>query len=85
MYLCFMSIYQRIKSADERTVNELLKLGFLKSTFKRNVAIYEAYLQYRQRGEPSTDAVVHTADDFGISDRHVFTIVRRFSEDPTVT
>lgn len=79
-----MTIYKRIKEADQHTVEELIRLGFLKSTFKRNVAIYEAYLRYRGQGEPSTDAVVHAADDFQISDRHVFSIVRKFSEDPTV-
>lgn len=79
-----MTIYKRIKKADPHTVDELIRLGFLKSTFKRNVAIYETYLRYRQQGEPSTDAVVHAADDFCISDRHVFSIVRKFSEDPTI-
>ena len=79
-----MTIYNRIKEADQYTVDELIRLGFIKSTFKRNVAIYETYLRYREQGEPSTDAVVHTADDFRISDRHVFSIVRKFSEDPTI-
>lgn len=79
-----MTIYNRIKEADQCTLDELIRLGFIKSSFKRNVAIYETYLRYREQGEPSTDAVVHTADDFRISDRHVFSIVRKFTEDPTV-
>jgi hypothetical protein len=37
-----MITYRRIKDADERTVNELIRLGFLKSTFKRKLASYEA-------------------------------------------
>ncbi len=79
-----MTTYKRIKDADQRMLDELIRLGFLKSTFKRNVAIYETYLYYRQQGQPATDAVVHTAEDYCISDRHVFSIVRKFSEDPTI-
>lgn len=72
--------YSQVVKVDERSIDRLILLGFLKSTFKCNVAIYEAYLSYREKGIPSTDARVFTADDFHISDRHVFSIIRKFSE-----
>jgi hypothetical protein len=78
-----MSVYVKIRKQLPGEVEEMLiKMGFLKSTFRRNVSIYERYLQYREHGEASTDAIVHAADDFGISDRHVFRIVKTFSEIP---
>jgi len=75
-----MTYYTHIKKIPHETTEILIKQGFLKSTFLRNVEIYERYLLYRERGEPSTEAAVHTADDFGISDRHVFSIISKFSE-----
>ncbi|MDR2065471.1 MAG: hypothetical protein LBP85_07185 [Prevotellaceae bacterium] len=77
-----MTAYSEIKKLPDEFTEMLVKCGFLKSTFKRNVAIYERYLEYREHGELSTDAVVHAADDFGISDRHVFRIVQKFTEIP---
>ena len=75
-----MNAYSKIKTISKEQQDLLIKLGFLKSTFRRNVSIYEKYLLYREQGEPSTDAIVHTADDFNVSDRHVFRIVAKFSE-----
>jgi hypothetical protein len=78
-----MDIYAQIQQQMPGEVEEILiKMGFLKSTFRRNVCIYERYLQYREQNEPATDAIVHAADDFNISDRHVFRIVKKFSEIP---
>jgi len=42
--------------------------------------IFFARLSYREAGKPSTDAAVYTADDFGISDRHVFAVISKLSE-----
>ncbi len=83
-YLCSMTTYHQLKGLDPAHLELLKRLGYLKQTFQRNVAIFERYLAYRESGEPKTDAVVHTADDFHISDRHVFTIIRAFSEDESV-
>lgn len=75
-----MSLYEQFKSIGDDKLQSLIRIGFLKSTFQRNVKIYECYLDYLDRGNPKTDAVVLTADDFHISDRHVFSIISKFSE-----
>ena len=60
----------------------LIRIGFLKSTFRRNVSIYEKYLEYREQQIPATDAAVLVGDDFNISDVYVFRIIKKFSEIP---
>lgn len=75
-----MSLYEQLKSIGDDKLQTLARVGFLKSTFQRNVKIYERFLDYLDAGQAKTDAVVLTAEDFHISDRHVFSIVAKFSE-----
>lgn len=76
-----MSGYHILKSLGDDQVSMLVQLGYLRQTVRRNVAIYETYLDYLEKGHPKMDAATFTADDFNISDRHVFRVVRSFAED----
>ena len=75
-----MSLYKQIKEIGDDMLDTLERVGFLKATFRRNVKIYECYLEYIAKGSPKTDAVVSAADDFNISDRQVFSIIAKFNE-----
>jgi hypothetical protein len=65
---------------NDEYVKKLIELGFVSSTFTRNVSICQRYLQYREQGKPSTDAVVNAADDFCLSDSSVYKILNTFSK-----
>lgn len=78
------TVYDGIKRLGNEQIDHLVKLGFMKQTFKRNVAIYEQYLEYLEAGEGKTDAVAFTAEDFSITDRHVFRVIKSFAEDHRV-
>ena len=65
---------------DERTVESLIKIGFLKSAFERNVRIYRYFLDRLDEGANKTEAAARTGAEFKISARHVFRIISKFSE-----
>lgn len=75
-----MTLYEQVKSIESDKLESLIEAGFLKSSFTRNLRIYERYLYYMNKGKPKTDAVVMAADDFNVSDRYVFTIIAQFSK-----
>ena len=75
-----MDLYAHIRVVPDEIIETLIKSGFLKSTFKRNVSIYERYLFYRERGNSSLESVAFTAEDFKISERHVYRIINKYSE-----
>lgn len=45
---------------------------------KRDVAIYQKYLSYRHEGVKKSDAIVFTSEDFNISDRSIYSIIKKF-------
>ena len=69
-----MSIYERILNIDETTFNRLMSAGLLRSNAKRDLNIYEYYLEQKER-VGSMQAMIDASELFSVSEDVVQKIV----------
>lgn len=50
------------------------------STLHKYRSVYLKYLSYMKQGNPKQESIVWAADDFNISDRVVYQIIKLFEE-----
>ncbi|MCD7972125.1 MAG: hypothetical protein LUG18_05575 [Candidatus Azobacteroides sp.] len=62
-----MSIYQQIFDINEQTFDKLMAGGLLKAKARRDLLMYEYYLQEKKK-YGSMQAITNTADKFCVSD-----------------
>jgi hypothetical protein len=69
-----MTIYERILNIDEATFDKLMSFGLLRSNAKRDLEIYEYYLEQKEK-VGSMQAMTNTSDFFRISEDVVQKII----------
>ena len=74
-----MTVYRAIKKLDRRIISAILS-GQKMYALERNLRIYEAYLAIRKEGVNKSAAILEVAVEFNVSDRHVWSVIARFSK-----
>jgi len=69
-----MTIYERILNIDETTFDRLMSFGLLRSNAKRDLEIYEYYLEQKEK-VGSMQAMIDVSDFFRISEDVVQKII----------
>ena len=67
----YMNVYKIILNIDEETFDRLMRKGFLRSTAKRDIRIYEYYLQELNNGNSKMQAMTNAADKFCTSEETI--------------